>query len=456
MRNGYLVRVIMATFIAMVVVGCSSGNNNVNNNSDVLVITDIHFDPFNSCGASPTVAAQNCVANLINESNPASWQFASGTINSFGEETNYTFLSLGLSNLKKLVASKHIDKIFITGDMLSHDFPSQFESYVPNGSSAERTSLSVNTINYVIYQISQAVPNAKIYYIFGNNDTDNADYAYPSADFMTKITTVLAPYMASPESFSATFTDGGYFVMPFNQSTDVIGLNFNPLTVENANNNQDLLIAESQLKWLESQLAIEKKNNKRVIILQHEPFGMNFFNIIESKTPVYNLVTELQIKYLALYKEYNSLINNYYYGHYHMEDIQIGSNIFAFSTLGFSVDYYNNPGFKILSLNQSGQLQNYTTYYSPYESNNLLEWSELYQLNSAYNITPTEYVGYFESLIQPESNNAGWNTYVTNYSGANYSVSPTNIPIVSPSAWQVYYCGINYLDSVTFNQCMGK
>lgn len=448
-----IIKLVTLFLTFSLIVSCSSGSS-ANSNSKILVITDIHFDPYNSCGTSPAPEAQACVANLIRESNPASWHFSSGDANSFGEETNYAFLSEGLNNLKKLVITGQVDKIFVTGDLLSHNFPAQFESYVPNGSAAERTTLAINTMNYVMYQISQAVPERKMYYVFGNNDTDNADYAYPSQDFMTRITSTLAPYMANPESFSSTFAGGGYYIMPLNASTDVIGLNFNPLTVENSGNNQDLLIAESQLIWLKEQLATERKLNKRVIILQHEPFGMNLFNIIESKTPVYNLVTELQDEYLELYKQYNDLINNYYYGHYHMEDIQIGSNIFAFSTLGFSVDYYNNPGFKILSLNSLGQLQNYTTFYSQYESNNLLEWSQLYQLNSTYNITPANYVSYFQTVIQPESSNVGWNRYVSNYSGNNYLVTANRIPIVAPSSWQVYYCGINYLDSDAFNLCL--
>lgn len=436
--------------------GCSSGSsNNGNQNDNVLIITDIHFDPFNSCGTTIDATSQNCVFNLINESNPQNWSFQPSLPNAFGDETNYAFFESGLANLKNIISSQNITKIFVTGDLLSHHFPTQFADYVLNGTQSQQTALAINTMNYVLYKITQAVPNSKIYYVFGNNDTDQSDYSYPTADFMQKITPVLAPYMADPESFSMTFSDGGYSIMPLNNNTDVIGLNFNPLTVENSANQQDLAVAESQLTWLKKQLRVAKLNNKHIVILQHEPYGINVFNILESYTPTSNLQTALQDQYLELYSQYRDIINNYYYGHYHMEDIQVASDIFSFSTLGFSVDFYNNPGFKVLQLNQNGQLQNFTTYYSNYNLNQELNWQILYQLNSAYQITPSNYVSYFQNQLQVESGGS-WLTYVNNYSGNNPSAPLNQMPIIAPSSWIYYYCGINFSDINNYNLCLNQ
>ena len=78
---------------------------------------------------------------------------------------------------------------------------------------------------------------------------------------------------------------------------------------------------------------------------------------------------------------YSNVINNYYYGHYHMESIQDTANLFAFSTLAFNVLFNNNPGFKIVTLNQLGQIQNYTTYYSNY-ANSIIQWQPLHLVES--------------------------------------------------------------------------
>lgn len=437
--------------------GCYDNQNSSSNqtNENILLITDIHFDPFNSCGQTVTTSSTQCVTSLINQSNPELWNFPASTPNTYGQETNNAFLGTALANLAQLASTKNITKIFITGDLLSHQFPTQFASYVPNGVQAQQTSLALNTMNYVLYQISKAVPNAKMYYIFGNNDTDQADYSYPTASFMQQVTPLLAKYMANPTNFAATFSNGGYFNMPLNSGVDVIGLNFNPLTVENSGNIQDLTAAQNQLKWLSGQLEQAKNSGKRVIILQHEPFGMNAFNIASNYTPSSGLQTAIAQEYLTIYKQYSSIINNNYYGHYHMETIEIVNNILALSTLGLSVDFDNNPGFKILQLNTLGQLQNYTTFYTNF-NNSQFNWQELYNLNGVYNITPNEYIDFFKTKLQP-TNNPNWVSYVNNYSGNNNNnLTVSQMPIISPSNWSIFYCAINNLNSSDFTQCISN
>lgn len=447
---------LVTLFILMAIALVACGGVIINNQHNVLMITDIHFDPYNSCGTSVTPSSQQCVAGLIAESNPALWHFQASTPNQFGAETNNDFFITGLNNLHQTVQQYHIDKIFVTGDLLSHKFPNQFESYVPSGSQAEQTTLALNTMNYVLYQISQAVPNAKIYYIFGNNDTDQSDYSYPTASFMQQVTPIIASYSPVAANVIASFESGGYYVMPFNATTDVIALNFNPLTTENQGNQQDIDVAERQLLWLSQQLEIERRANKKVIILQHEPFGMNMYDIADQQTPTANLVTVLQEQYLAVYQQYQDIITNYYYGHYHMEDLQVGAGIFGVSSLGFSVDFYNNPGFKILQINDAGQLQNFISYNSQYNLEQSLNWQQFYQLNTAYNIQPNDYVDYFQNILQPKSNNNGWNTYVYNYTGNNTAATISQIPIISPTYWNIYYCALVYFPESEFNNCLTR
>lgn len=440
-------------FVASGILACHSVNY-ANNNSNVLVITDIHLDPFNSCGTTVTESSQSCVASLIAESNPALWSFQTTAPNAFGDETNNSFFESALTGVSSVVAKQNITKIFVTGDLLSHDFPKQFESYVPSGNQSQQTQLALNTMNYVLYKIQQTAPKAKLYYIMGNNDTDQSDYSYPTESFMQQASVLFAPYMANSENFTATFANGGYSLMPLNDNVDVIGLNFNPLTVENASNPEDAQVAESQLTWLISTLNSERAKGKHVIILQHEPFGVNVYNIIESTTPIYNLQTPLQESYLTVYQQNSDIINNYYFGHYHMETMETASNILGIGTLGFSVDFYNNPGFKVLQLNNIGQLQDFTAYYSDYHKHGF-NWRTLYQLNLAYNITPNNYIDFFQHQLQP-TNNKAWLEYVKYYSGDNLLAPPDQMPIILPENWAIYYCSVNYMSESSFNSCLGQ
>lgn len=443
---------LIIVFLLVMMSSCSSGSSSGMTTQNVLVITDIHFDPFNSCGTTINESSQSCVIKLINESNPALWSFQSSLPNNYGEETNNTFLTSGLAGLKNIIQNQNITSIFVTGDLVSHQFPSQFNQYVQNGTQTQMTTLVVNTMNYVMYQIHQAVPKAKMYYIMGNNDTDQADYSYPTESFMKQISPVLAPYMESPASFSNQFPIGGYTVMPLSNSVDVIGLNFNPLVIENAGNDKDFMVASEQLIWLMKQLSIERKNNKSVIILQHEPFGMNTYNIATNWSPYEVLQESLQNQYLEVYNSNKDIIKGYYFGHYHMETFLDANDIFGVGTLGFSVDFYNNPGFKILQIAADGALQNFTTYYSNFNDQKF-NWQILYQLNEQYNITPNNYVDFFQNQLQP-SNNTNWSAFITNYSGNNASAPESQVVINSATNWAIFYCGMNYFDSNNFSSCL--
>ena len=450
-----LQKILILLIIGLFFAGCSTGsNNNHANLTNTLIITDIHFDPFDSCGESTSLAAQQCVAKLINNADASSWVFPSLPMNNYGEETNQAFFESALVNLSKAIKTQNIKNIFVTGDLLSHHFPTQFAEYVPGGTQQQHTQLAINTMNYVLYKISQALPDIKMYYILGNNDTDMGDYDFPTDSFMQQITPLIKNYMVNPESFATTFSSSGYSVMPFNDKVNVIGLNFNPLTINNSGAAIDEQKAIQQYYWLESQLSQAKSQGKKVIILQHEPFGMNVFDITTQDGFDIILQPDLQQLYVELYAQYNDVITNYYYGHYHMENFSVVSGLLSFSTLGFSVDFDNNPGFKILNIDQNGQLQNFTTYFSNYEHGSI-NWRKLYSLNEAYGINSEQYVNYFaESIVL--GNNKSWYTYVLNYAGGNLESLNSDIPIAASINWKYYYCSIMNFESHSYNSCISS
>lgn len=450
--NFSLVLILALTITACKIKGDDNGSNSAMEN--VLILTDVHFDPYTSCGSTPTPDAQQCVLNLVAEPNPNSWNFPASSPNTYSQDTNNTLFQSELQRLTKYVNQNHVTKIFLLGDLLSHDFPSDFATYVPGGTQTQLTSLALYTINYVIYNIVHAT-HAKIYYVLGNNDTDTFDYKSPTASFMQQIVPLISPYMADPASFASTFGSGGYSVMKFNNNTNVIGLNFNPLTEQNENSAQEIAIANQQLAWLDGELQTARRQNKKVILLHHEPFGINTYYVAtgaQPSNPRYTVLNPtLQTQYLNEYSNYSSIINNYYYGHYHMDSIQVTDKLFAFSTLAFNVLFNNNPGFKIITLNQQGQLKNYITYYSNY-ANSTIDWQSLYALNSTYNVKSGSYVKFFTNF--PSSLNSSYvKDYIKFYNGLNTSPSQQQ-PINQPGKYIYYYCGMKKMTVSEYLACL--
>lgn len=444
-------------FVSILVIGCGSGNSiTTSSNNNVLILTDIHFDPFSSCGESVSKQSQECLLKLINESNPANWKLPINSINTYTEDSNNTFLIQGLQGLNQYIQTYKITKIFILGDLLSHNFRQDFNNYLPQESQAQLTNLALHSLTYVVYNIAKASNHAQIYYVLGNNDTDTEDYLYPSPIFMQQITPNIKNYMADPQAFSTTFSDGGYSQMSLNNQVNVIGLNFNLLTQQNSKIESAVARAEQQLSWLTQQLDTARQQHKKIILLHHEPFGINLYNAATGESPESSDYTvlnpTLEKKYLAIYESYHDIINNYYYGHYHMDSIQVASNLFAFSTLAFNVDFNNNPGFKIINLNQFGELQDYTTYYSNF-ANQQLSWQQLYDLNSTYDVTPKNYVNFFANNFPSNPNSPQASTYINYYNGLNLIESMLQ-PISLPNKWINYYCGISEVLLLPYQHCL--
>lgn len=442
--------------VATSITGCANGSSSTNPaNNNVLILTDIHFNPYTSCGESVNLQTQQCLLGIINESNPANWQLPIKSINNYKEDSNNTFLIQGLQGLSQYIQTNKVAKIFILGDLLSHNFKEKFNTYLPQESQTQLTNLALNSLTYVIYNIAKVSDNAQIYYVLGNNDTDTADYIYPSANFMQQIAPHIASYMADPQKFTATFSAGGYSKMPLNSQVDVIGLNFNLLTQQNSMIESSINRAEQQLDWLKQQLILARNQHKKIIILQHEPFGINLYNAATGKSleaPTYTVLNpSLEKEYLSAYESYSDVINNYYYGHYHMDSIQVTNNLFAFSTLAFNVAFGNNPGFKIINLNQLGELQNYTTYYSNF-ANQQLSWQVLYNLNTTYNITPESYINFFNHF--PRDQNSSQAYFYTNYYNGLSLTKPLLQPISTPDKWNYYYCGLDKLILLPYQECL--
>lgn len=418
-------------------------------NENVLFMSDIHFNPFGLCDKAQCLV----LANLI-ESDIKYWPkiLASDNVINYKEETSNGMLLTGLFNLRPIIKKDRISNVFLTGDILAHGFDDKYFKYAPEKYKNQKglTYFTLKVSEYVLSQVELATDNASIFYVLGNNDGDHGDYLVPSNEFLSSTANILNKNLPikTKDVFNSEFSKGGFYSLPLNDKTQIIGLNINLLSHINANEN----LAEIQLKWLKSALSSAHKNHKKIIMIQHIPYGMDTYKTANIKLNIMLLNPKLQQKYLQLIDQYSSDISIIFAGHFHADYMILlpKSNIPIVSTIAFNSFFGNNPGFKILNVSDNGSLIDYSAYYSDISKSKKLDWQEEYRLSTAYN--DNNIIQIIKNI--PRSvNNPITKNYRKFYNGNSIGFLQ---PISSDNDWDYYYCAIQNINSNLYQECLDR
>lgn len=415
---------------------------------NILTLSDIHFDPYTQCSESVTNNCQLLSKLILNPINKWATSFKNTNINGVGYSTNNAFLTQALTKLAPIAKQQSVTSIFITGDLLSHNFAKTYNKYSPMKYHTKQyySMFTFKTIAYVILQIHQNLPKAKIYFSLGNNDTDTLDYHLPSKQLLKNLASYLAQYMPDKGSIKTTFSYGGYYSSQINDKVKLISLNSNLLSKKGVNTTK----ARQQLVWLNKELQQAQKHHLRVIMLQHIPYGMDLFNTSTLGIPINLLNTDLQTSYLQLLASYAPIINNIYAGHLHSDYWSlIAKKIPLIGTVSISAIYYNDPGFKLIKLDGSGNLLSYKTYYIKFPTNKIT-WQILYEINLGSNNS------LFKHLLSNFPANLKDKQAIDYRNNFNTGPKLDEFPIKSKSNWKYYYCGINHISESAYMACLNK
>ncbi len=465
---------------------------------NILLVTDIHFNPYAQVAqGAPTTQLHQIVRNR----NVQHWKFGHIAPAGYHVETNSASLDSGLAEIQRVAAAQKVRHVFICGDMLEHGFEADFAKYV--GEPDRLADFSSDVILYLLARIKTATQGAEIYYALGNNDSNLGDYSTPSRKFLNNLADGF--FGPNPSPAKKTFAELGYSNRALSPTVRVISLNGNLLT----HRNHSTPLARQQLTLLRRDLATCRREGQRAIILMHEPFGIDAYSSYRSaarqgKTQVQAnrsaaplermglssppppqaitfLHQGLQEEYLRVIEAYASSIATIYAGHTHMEYLEsIGHQIPLIGTIALNSFYGNNPGFKILTIDdKTGDLIDYQTYVSELNKPHA-PWRKLYQFSTAYASEPARrerarffqigkipvfprYVPLLDRLISPKRSlvevinrfpydpaNPAVQRYRTYYSG----LSPHADAIQRPEVWPYYHAAMTHPHPASFRRAV--
>lgn len=275
-----------------------------------------------------------------------------------GADTGPDFLQLALNEMGTL--SNKVDFILNLGDLPTHMnfFTSKKGEYE----------------GALFHELYEADWSAKpMFYISGNNDSLGGNYQpftvkgespltyakdWDGACVNCKGLLIDSTYMRQKGYYSS-------YVMPNNKEVMLIALNTAPFTKvpifasSYPHQEED---AELELSWLELQL--KNHSAKQLLIAMHVPPGINY-----KGKPMWN--KKSLDRFIALLGRYSQTYGEITLlsGHTHMDELRKlplanGRAIYDYSTPAVSRIHHNNPGMKIISLNDKMAVSNYTTYYT--------------------------------------------------------------------------------------------
>ena len=363
---------------------------------DFLWLSDIHFDPL----ADPQIVEQLAAAEA------GQWRAildaGSAKFPGYGADTSWPLLA----SVLEASAKTQPDSAFTiaTGDLLAHHLRERFNGIASAHDDPAFRSFVRKTVAFLTLELKQSFPNKPVFVALGNNDDECGDYALqPNGPFLHDT----APFTTGLAGVADSADYARYGVLsaanPALKKHRIIVLNtvFFSARYHDACEHPSEDPAASELAWLAAELAHAQAHHEKVWLVYHIPPGIDAYATTHPKQPspnppVVSLWKETYTsQFLQILAQFPSVTGPNFAGHIHADDFRLlagagGGAPFVIDAPPVSPITGQNPSFRTVEFDSSGQLLNQSTYFLK----NLLEtaaatppdWEREYNFQTAFQL----------------------------------------------------------------------
>lgn len=305
----------------------------------VLMVSDIHFEPFWDPAKAAQLAAapaSDWTAILASAPSPdreARFDALKQACRTRGDDTSYPLYASSLNAIKTNAAGAKF--VTVSGDLISHSFTCKYARVFPNAKPGDYRAFVEKTIEYVVGSLRKALPGVPVYASLGNNDSDCGDYQLDAnsgfLDDTGKVLTADVP-AAELKQTRQDFAIGGNFSValpaPFTRSRLIILDDvFMARKYQTCAGKDDSSEARRQIAWLRTQLDHARQENEKVWVMTHIPPGIDALgtaakgmSICAGKDPTMFLKSDDLPNALAPYGDVIALA---IFAHTHMDEMRL-------------------------------------------------------------------------------------------------------------------------------------
>lgn len=341
---------------ASLVCGCGGESSlGGNNGSEVVVFSDVHFNPF----------YDPALFQRLDAADPGQWQsiFESSTITAMsipGADTNYPLFKIALASIQQNLASSQV--IVYSGDLLGHGLTQQYQSSSGSSDSAAADNFVNKTAQFVMQQIRKMAGDLPVVFAVGNCDSYTG-YG-PDSTFLNSTADMYHSLMLNGsgdrQAFVDTFTTAGYYsVELFDRKLMVIGLNTILCSAMIPGDSSALV--NPQLSWFDAKLAAAKAAGQKVWLVMHVPVGAFVSQTAGTVNPDGQIttaammwVTDYQNTFLATLNKYPGVLSMCIAGHTHMDEYRVMTSDYVLEIApGISPVFGNDPAYKVFTIDRN-------------------------------------------------------------------------------------------------------
>ena len=442
--------VVILSVVTLTACGNSSGNTA--RTSQVIVFSDVHFNPFYDTTIFDSLVAADA----------SQWEsiFASSSISepsSWGEDSNYPLFALALSSIKANSTSSSV--AIFPGDILVHNFDTQFYNLYGSEDEEAMKSFLCKTVTFFAVEVRAYLGDIPVMFELGNNDSYEGDYKIePNSQFLSDTAepfyTLFLNGTADHNAFINTYETGGYYsATPLGTNLLVIALNSIFFSSKAASDTSAAATAE--LDWLERALESAAASGQKVWLITHIPTGANISsnkNLIDSGGHLDDAkmmwVADFQTRFLDILSAYSNTVTMIFTGHTHMDEYRLPIGALEVTPAISPIDG-NNPAYKIFTFTDNSFLITDYVSFSYDLSKSSGQFNDYYNFSGLYSMNYTLDVSLEELFPLLKTDPIQQELYKGHYYSGHDSASP-----ITDTNWPVYWCGIGEMSKQDYMDCV--
>lgn len=445
---------------------------------DAVLLSDIHFDPFDDPTRFERLAAAPAAAwaAILREPRSAGADAARRALLSRcrgeGPATTQALLDSALEEANARAPNARL--AIVTGDFFTHGFQCRFEHAAAQATAAGYAAFARKTFDYVAGQVRAAFGGRPVIIALGNHDSGCGNYRQDARDgFVAGVADAVAAAAAprDPRPIARQFAAGGYFSLKLPEMPRVRLLVLNDIPLSRhftACDGRPVPAAgQAQLRWLERSLADAAARHEKAWVIGHIPPGIEPWaslrgaDVCGREGHVLPLLSDDRLA--GVIGRHPEVVRFGVFGHTHMDEFRVlpsarsdDDGIPLKIVPSVTPASGNRPAFVVARIDaDGGEWLDYEVFVGSFPGAARIEWSAGYRFSDAYHLPSFSGRSLRFLARQLQRDRAAAESASRAFRDA-YSPRPHfagSSLLFGDRVWPRYACALDRIDTRSFLQC---
>jgi sphingomyelin phosphodiesterase acid-like 3 len=448
-------------------------------NTDVVMLSDPHFDPFydpaklSELRRAPVTEWSAILSKPDSATRVGTFSELQRACGVRGTDSPWPLVLTAIREAKQTQPTPLF--VIVSGDLLAHGFHCKFRQFEPSATPAETSAFAAKAVSFLTQQIRSVFPSVPIYFALGNNDSSCADYhETPDSAFLKSAAVSFAATIPDPEaraSLSASFPRlGDYSVMlpgaMHNTRLIVLQDIFQSSYYKRCSEEPDPAAAAEQIEWLRKQLTDVRESGQQAWVMAHIPPGIDVYTTYHRylfapgeacnvKQPQTFLSSGALGDTIA---EFGDVVGLAIFAHSHMDEIKLlhgPGDIAVPAKLVPSISPINgnDPSFMVAQVSpKTATIKDYEVYSA--SNGQGVGWHREYRYSEVYHLPDFSANSVEQLTSQLIADKSGEDEISRTYERFFLSGGGTFAALGLQRLWPAYSCSLRERDPGAFHSCM--